>query len=155
MQVHLNADAPSGVSAGALVVPFFSESPLDGVAKDVDAALGGAIADAVASGEVRGKVGDVILAYAKDQSYRRVLAVSLGDRTSFEPYLLVRYAGSAIRYLGRRNVASIAIALPPQAKGREAECAAFLAEGAITGSFETTIYQERPERRLAAGSGVQ
>ncbi len=77
-----------------------------------------------------------------------MLAVSLGDRSSFEPYLLARYAGSAVRYLGRRNVEKIAIALPPPS-GDQAAFASFVAEGAITGSFDTTLYQERPERRLA------
>ena len=65
MQVHLYADETIGVTAGALVVPFFSESPLEGVTKDVDAALGGAIADALASGEIRGKLGEHVLVYAK------------------------------------------------------------------------------------------
>ncbi len=149
MQVFLTADAASDVSAGALVVPFFSDGPLEGITKDIDAASGGVIADALASGEIRGKLGEHVLSYAKDRPYRRVLAVSLGDRSSFEPYLLGRYAGSAVRYLGRRNVEKIAIALPPQAHGREAICASFVAEGAITGSFDTTLYQEKPERRLA------
>jgi leucyl aminopeptidase len=149
MQVYLIADDPMSVSAGALVVPFFSESPLDGVTAEIDTALGGVIADALTSGEVRGKIGEHVLVYAKDRPYRRVLAVSLGDRASFEPYLLARYAGSAVRYLGRRNVEKIAIALPPEASGREAVCGSFIAEGVITGSFDTTLYQERPERRLA------
>jgi leucyl aminopeptidase len=150
MQVHPYADQPVSVSAGALVVPFFSEGSLEGVTKDVDAALDGALADARSSGEVRGRLGDHVLIYAKGKPYRRVLAISLGDQSSFEPYLLARYAGSAVRFLGRRNVEKIAIALPPQALGREAVCAAFVAEGAITGSFETTIYQDRPERPLAS-----
>lgn len=154
MQVHLYADETIGVTAGALVVPFFSESPLEGVTKDVDAALGGAIADALAAGEIRGKLGEHVLIYAKGQPYRRVLAISLGDQSSFEPYFLARYAGSAVRYLGRRNVEKIAVALPPQAAGREAICASFVAEGAITGTFETTIYQDRPERPLAANEVV-
>ncbi len=149
MQVFLVADEPLGVSGGALVVPFFAESPLEGVAKEIDAELGGVIAEALASGDVRGKLGDHVLVYAKEKPYRRVLAISLGDRSSFEPYLLARYAGSAVRYLGRRNVEKLAIALPLQAQGREAASASFVAEGAITGSFDTTLYQERPERRLA------
>jgi leucyl aminopeptidase len=153
MQVNLYADEPLSVSAGALVVPFFSEAPLDGVTRDVDAALGGAIAEAISSGEVRGKFGDHVLLYAKDQPYRRVLAVCLGNSAGFEPYFLARYAGLAVRYLGRRNVEKVAIALPAAAAGHESEAGSFLAEGAITGSFDTTIYQERPERRLAA-SGV-
>ncbi|MGA7356536.1 MAG: leucyl aminopeptidase [Candidatus Cybelea sp.] len=154
MQVHLYADEPVGVSAGALVVPFFSGSPLEGVTKDVDAALDGAIADALAAGEIRGKLGEHVLVHAKGQPYRRVLAISLGDQSSFEPYLLARYAGSAVRYLGRRNVEKIAVALPPQTAGRESICASFVAEGAITGTFETTIYQGRPERPLATNEVV-
>ena len=51
--------------------------------------------------------------------------------------------------MGRRNVGEIAIALPPQARGRELACASFVAEGAIAGSFETSVYQEKPEKRIA------
>ncbi len=153
MQVYISADDPIGVSAGALVVPFFSQSVLEGVAKEIDTVLGGVIGDALTSGEVRGTLGDHVLAYAKSQSYQRVLAVSLGDRSTFQPYLLARYAGAAVRYLGRRNVEKIAIALPSQSAD-QAACASFVAEGAITASFDTTIYQERPERRLATNEIV-
>src|SRR5579862_325539 len=150
MQVYLSADEPSAVSAGALVVPFFSEAPLEGIAAQIDSAIGGVIADALAIGDVRGKQGEHVLVYAKDRPFRRVLAISLGEQKSFEPHFLARYAGSAVRYLGRRNVEKMAIALPSEAAGQEAVCASFIAEGAITGSFDTTLYQERPERRLAA-----
>jgi leucyl aminopeptidase len=149
MQVYLTADEPAAVSAGALVVPFFSGAPLDGVAETIDKAIGGVIADAIATGDVRGKLGELVLVYAKGQPFRRVLAISLGEREHFEPHFLARYAGTAVRYLGRRNVEKIAIALPPQAAGYEAICASFIAEGAISGSFDTTLYQERPERSLA------
>ncbi|MBV8725991.1 MAG: leucyl aminopeptidase [Candidatus Eremiobacteraeota bacterium] len=149
MQVRLSHDAPLDVRAGALVVPFFSDAPLDGVAADVDSALGGVLADAVSSGETRGRLGEHVLAYAKNAPYRRVLAVGLGERAKFEPYFLARYAGTAVRHLGRRNVEEIAIALPAQARGDEGKCASFVAEGAITGAFDTTLYQEKPELRMA------
>jgi len=149
MQVRLSHDAPAQVRAGALVVPFFTDSALDGVAKEIDGALGGVIADALANKEIKGRLGEHVLAYAKSQPYQRVLAVSLGERASFEPHLLVRYAGAAVRFLGRRNVEQIAVALPTEAQGREAACASFIAEGAIAGTFETTLYQEKPDRRVA------
>ncbi len=120
MQVRLIADEPTGVSAGALVVPFFADAPLEGVAKEVNAAVGGVIVDALTSGEVRGRPGDHVLAYAMGRPFRRVLAISLGERASFQPNLLARYAGSAVRYLGRRNVEPIAITLPPAPSGQEA-----------------------------------
>jgi|SRR5579883_1859698 len=150
MQVYTTADEPIAVSAGALVVPFFAGAPLEGVAKEIDTQLDGVIADAIASGEVRGKLGEHVLVYAKGRPFRRVLAVGLGEPGSFEPYFLARYAGAAVRYLGRRNVDKIAVALPPQAAGNELVCASFVAEGAIAASFDTTIYQQRPERPLAA-----
>jgi len=149
MQVRLTHDAPVGVRAGALVLPFFSDNVLEGVAKEIDAALGGVVADALASGEIRGRFGEHVLLYTKDAPYRRVLAISLGERSAFEPYLLARYAGTAVRYLGRRNVEEIAISLPPAARDRAAASASFVAEGAITAAFDTTLYQEKPERRIA------
>lgn len=152
MQVRLINDAPLALSAGALVVPFFSQSDLDGVAKDVDAKIGGVIAEALRTGEIRGRLAEHVLIYAQGEPYRRVLAIGLGERSAFEPYLLARYAGTAVRYLGRRNVEEIAIALPEEARGREAVCASFVAEGAVTGAFDTTIYQEKPDRRIATKS---
>ncbi len=152
MQIRLTADAPTGVGAGALVVPFFSDNQLEGAAKEVDAALGGVIADALASGEIRGRTGEHVLIHAKGQPYRRVLAVSLGERARFEPQALARYAGTAVRYLGRRNVETLAIALPESAKGNEGPCTSFVAEGAIAATFDTTIYQEKPDKRIATAS---
>lgn len=152
MQVRLSHDAPLSARAGSLVIPFFSDKALEGSAKEIDTALGGVIADAVAAGEVRGRLGDHVLVYAKDQPYRRVLAIGLGEQSKFEPYFLARYAGTAVRYLGRRKVEEIAVLMPPQAKDHPEACASFVAEGAITGAFDTTIYQEKPERRIAANS---
>ncbi|MFY9719164.1 MAG: M17 family peptidase N-terminal domain-containing protein, partial [Candidatus Cybelea sp.] len=148
MQVRLSDDAPGQVRAGALVVALFSDAPLEGTAKEIDASLGGVIGDALAAKEIQGRLGENVLIYAKDRPYRRVLAVSLGERARFEPYFLARYAGSAVRYLGRRNVEAIAITLPPGAQGNEAQYASFISEGAITGAFETTLYQGRPERGI-------
>jgi leucyl aminopeptidase len=147
MQVRLTHDAPTHVRTGALVVPFFSDNALEGVAQEIDAQLGGVIADALAAKEIQGRLGEHVLVYAKDEPYHRVLAISLGERSRFEPHFLSRYAGSAVRYLGRRNIEQIAIALPKQAQGQEAACASFVSEGAVTGVFETTLYQEKPDRR--------
>ena len=66
-------------------------------------ATGGAIADALESGEIKGKLGEVVLVHAKDRPFHRVLAVGLGERANFELALLARYAGVAVRYLGRRT----------------------------------------------------
>ncbi len=149
MQVRIAQDAPVAVRARALVVPVFSDGELTGAAKAVDSALGGAIADVLSSGEIKGKANEIAFVHAKDQPFHRVLVIGLGESGKFEPQALARYAGTAIRHLGRRNVSEIAIALPPQAAGRETASVSFAAEGAISGSFDTTIYQDAPDKRTS------
>src|SRR5215469_12563330 len=112
MQVRIAHDAPATVRTGALVVPVFSGNDLSGPAKTVDAALNGAISDVLSSGELKGKLAEVAFIHAKDQPFHRVLVVGLGDAEKFEPYMLARYAGTAVRYLGRRKISEIALALP-------------------------------------------
>lgn len=149
MQLRSAYDAPETVRADALVVPIFSDGRLDAAAAAADKAVGGVLADAVQSGEAKGKLCEPTLVHAKERPFRRVLAVGLGERASFEPHLLARYAGAAVRALGRRGIEEIAIALPEEAKSDPAACAAFVAEGAIAATFETTIYQEQPEASVA------
>ena len=148
MQLRIASDAPNAVRTGALVLPVFTGGKLTGAAEAVDKTLGGALSDVLTSGEIKGKLAEHALVHAKDQSFRRVLLVGLGDAEKFEPYMLARYAGAAVRYLGRRGISEIAIALPPQASGDETTCASFVAEGAIAATFETSTYQGDPEKRV-------
>jgi leucyl aminopeptidase len=150
MQVRIVADAPAAGAVGALVVPVFSGGSLDGVAKTLDAELNGAVADVLSSGEIKGKLCELSLVHAHARPYKRVLLIGLGEANKFEPWMLARYAGSAVRYLGRKNVRDIAIALPQQAKGNEAACASFLIEGATAGGFDTSLYQKDPDKRSGA-----
>jgi len=129
MQVHVSNDAPTSVATGALVVPIFAGGTVDGVAAEVDKVLGGTLADIVASGEIGGKANETSLVHAKDSSFKRVLAVGLGEREKLTLSGLAKYAGTAVRYLGKRGVTTIAIALPA---GVDAALAAsFIAEGAV------------------------
>ncbi|MBV9276806.1 MAG: hypothetical protein JOZ97_01070, partial [Candidatus Eremiobacteraeota bacterium] len=149
MQVRVLTDAPASVRAGALVLPVFAGSDLGGAAKSIDGALSGALADVISSGEISGKAFELSLVHAKGQSYSRVLLVGLGEQEKFEPYLLARYAGAAVRYLGKRKINDIAFVLPEAVKGNEMVAASFVAEGAITSTIDTTIYQNEPDRKIA------
>lgn len=148
MQVRIAADAATKVNAGALVVPVFSDAKLDGAAAEADAALGGALADVFASGELSGKPNEVALLHAKDQPYHRVLAVGLGDRAKFQPSALAKLAGTAVRYLGKRNAKAIAFALPLEAGSDVALAASFVVEGALAGTIDTTTYRSIPDKPI-------
>ncbi len=135
---------------GALVVPLFSDCGLEGAASEIDQKLGGAITDALRSGEIEGKLGETIFLHAMDEPFRRVLVIGLGRRDRFEPHLLARYSGSAVRYLGRRNIGDIAIVVPSHAKNAQEAQVSLIVEGAITGAFEASVYQKQPKRRLVS-----
>jgi leucyl aminopeptidase len=152
MQLRIVHDAPESLRAGALVVPVFSDGRLEGAAAAADKAVGGALSDALQSGETKGKLGETALIHAKDLPFRRLLAVGLGERAAFEPFMLARYAGAAVRTLGRNGIEEIAIALPGEAKAATVACGAAIAEGAITGTFEMSIYQAKPEKPLAVNA---
>ncbi|MGD0472240.1 MAG: leucyl aminopeptidase [Candidatus Velthaea sp.] len=148
MQVRIATDAATKVLAGALVVPLFTDGKLDGAAAEADAALGGAITDILAAGEITGKLNEVSLIHVKDQPFRRVLAVGLGDRAKFKLPVLAKYAGTGTRYLGKRNTKSIAFALPLEAAADPARSVSFVVEGAMAGTIDTTTYRTQPEKPI-------
>jgi leucyl aminopeptidase len=147
MQVRIATDAAAKVLAGALVVPVFTDGKLDGAAAEADTAVGGALAEILAAGEITGKINEVSLLHAKDQPFHRVLAVGLGDRAKFKPAVLAKFAGTAVRFLGKRNAKSIAFALPVEA-GDVARCASFVVEGALSGTIDTTTYRTEPDKPI-------
>ncbi|MEO7039205.1 MAG: leucyl aminopeptidase [Candidatus Elarobacter sp.] len=149
MQVHVSNDALASVATGALVVPVFA-GVVDGVAAEVDAILGGAIAEIVASGELNGKANDTALVHCKDKPFTRVLIVGLGEREKFTVSAVAKYAGTAVRHLGKRGVKQVAIALPA---GLDAAAAAsFVAEGAYSAIIDTTLYRTEADRPVLTES---
>ncbi|MDQ6932708.1 MAG: leucyl aminopeptidase [Candidatus Eremiobacteraeota bacterium] len=154
MQVRISGDAPTSVRAGALVVPVFADGRLEGIGASVDRELHGALSDVLGAGEIKGKLCETALVHAKDLNARRVLLVGLGDKNTFEPYMLARYAGAAVRFLGKRNIRDLAFALPQQATGQEATAASFIVEGAHAGTLDTTIYHSEPEKPIQLDSIV-
>jgi leucyl aminopeptidase len=151
MQVLVSSEAAPRIKTGALVVPIFADAKIEGPAKAVDAALGGAIADVLASGEISGKAGETALLHAKDLPFKRAFVVGLGDRSKFEVKSLAQYAGTAVRYLGKRKVRSIALVLPAEARDKRL-AASLIAEGAIEATLDTTLYRSEPENPVETES---
>ena len=146
MQVHVSNDAAASVATGALVVPVFAGAALAGAAAEVDRVLGGAIADVIASGEIAGKPNETSLVHAKDAPFKRVFVVGLGERAKYSASALAKYAGTAVRYLGKRGITNIAIVLPD---GVDAALAAsFVAEGAFAAIIDTTLYRTEADKAV-------
>ena len=150
MQVHVSNDAATSVATGALVVPVYAAAALEGAAADVDRAVGGAIAQVLADGEITGKPNETALLHAKDSPFKRVLIVGLGERDKLTPSVLAKYAGTAVRFLGKRGVTSIAIVLPDDVDA--AAAASFIAEGAIAGTLDTTLYRTEADKPVVTQS---
>jgi leucyl aminopeptidase len=152
MQILVTSGALPALSAGALVVPVFADGRLDGAAEAADAVLGGAIADVLTSGEIKGAANETALLHANTQTTKRILVVGLGDRAKFNPTSLAKYAGTAVRYLGKRNIKDIVFALPLEAQHHVAHAAAYVVEGALGGTIDSTTYRTEPEKPIALDS---
>ena len=146
MQVRISTDAATSVATGALVLPVFADKRLDGVAGDIDDLLSGELADVLASGEIAGKANELALVHAKDMPFHRVALIGLGERAAFTPYALARYAGTAVRALGKRNVAAIALVLPFEAHADARAAGSAVAEGALAATLDTTTYRSEPDK---------
>ena len=146
MQVRISTDAAASVATGALVLPVFSDQQLDTVAREIDALTGGALADVLASREITGKTNELAVVHAKDAPFRRAVLVGLGDREKFTVSALAKFAGTAVRTLGKRNVASIAFVVPAEAAANVLLATSALAEGAIAATLDTTTYRTEPDR---------
>ena len=146
MQVRITSDAPASYATGALVIPVFTDKVLTGVALELDAAVDGALADVLESGEIAGKPNELAVVRAKKAPYQRIALIGVGAREKFTPQALSRLAGTATRKLGKRNVAALAFVLPDDVAGNELLAASAIAEGAIAGSLDGTTYRTEPDQ---------
>jgi leucyl aminopeptidase len=146
MQVRISTDAAASIATGALVLPVFSDTRLDGVAQEIDALTGGALTDVLTSGEIAGKANELALVHAKDAPFRRVALIGLGDRAKYTPHALAAFAGTAVRSLGKRNVESLAFVLPAEAGTDVRLATSAIAEGALAATIDTTTYRTEPDK---------
>jgi len=143
------------LKADALVAPVYKGGEFDPVTRAADALLGGAITRAVESGEITGKAYERTPFHVTQQSgkglaARAVLVVGLGARKDLDAVTVGRYAGSAVRYLGKRKYASIAVALPEASNEFAAKAAERIAECALAAAFDTTTHRsKKPEDAVA------
>ncbi len=112
MEIKVEQGTIESSAADTLIVNLFEGVTTPGGATGaVDAALGGAVSDLIAGGDLKGKAGEVAVLYPRGAiAARRVLVVGLGQADKFDLEGVRRAAAAGIkraRDLGARHVATI------------------------------------------------
>src|ERR1043165_9384459 len=139
------------IDAQALAVAVFKdEKPGAGLLKQLDAATGGMISDAINSEEFSGKQGETAYFHTSSKiiKARRVLLIGCGNRDSYKATQITQMAGAAVRLLRVKNVKTVAIA--PRAEHDAERVAQTAAVGAVMGLFEPDKYRttEKEKREI-------
>ncbi|MFH0913935.1 MAG: leucyl aminopeptidase [Chloroflexota bacterium] len=139
MEVRIAVGDITGFKAGAVLVSVF-EPPgsLERETRAVDQALGGAMAELVRQGEIKGKLGEITLLHSLGKlAASRIVVVGLGKKEELAPDRVRRAVGEACRSLQQKDAGSIATALPGVGvSGITPELSAqLLTEGALLGTY--------------------
>lgn len=111
--MHLRVEPASitDIQADAIIVNLFEGVTAPGGATGaVDAALGGALTELIASGEMKGKLHETTLLHVAGKPFRRVLVIGLGKKEEFTLERVAQVSGAAARALrdkGCKTIASI------------------------------------------------
>jgi leucyl aminopeptidase len=153
MTLRISEAAPHQIEADAVVIGVTRESggavPVPGT-KDVDEALGGSLAQALATLGATGEAGEITkIPSAGRLTAPLIVAVGMdapaGGDATFDPEVLRRAAGSAVRGLLQARPPGgtdmrIALALP----ARDSAEAAAVALGALLGGYSFRRYRSEP-----------
>jgi leucyl aminopeptidase len=141
MQITLETKPYASLETDALVTCVFEESdPIQGRLAEIDKSIGGLLKQIASSGEITGKTLEFTLLHAPTGlKAARLFLVGAGKRDQFNVATLRKIAGAALRSLKSKSVKSFAFLAN---EGLAAEDAAqAIAEGLITGDFETDKYK--------------
>src|SRR4051812_12542472 len=135
MQMKVQSGDISTVQADAIVLGLFEGvTAPDGNAGAVDQAMGGALSQLIAAGDLRGKQGEMTLVHTLGRlPAPRVVVVGLGKQDAFDIDKVRSLAGDLSRYLRRNRLKNVAIA-DAAGLGVEASAAA-IAEGMLLGTY--------------------
>ncbi len=136
MAVAMRGDGdPRTIGGDALVVTAFNRE-LGPAAVALDGAMQGELAGMVASGELRGRFGEVtVLPAAVGISTRRVVVLGLGDRAVLDGFRLHNAYTLAGRELRRRRLTRLVLAADTSLAGTATPGIAALLRAMVTGTL--------------------
>lgn len=145
MQVDAKAGRVDTEAAEALVLTHCEGEPL---AKQdaalIDQALGGAIGELLQSKEFEGKANEVVLVHTQGKvPAKRIILVGLGKKKDIGLDQIRQALGHAVKRVRQAKAGSFTVAFPSvMPRGASPmEVAQVMAEGAILGSYQFTVYR--------------
>jgi leucyl aminopeptidase len=155
MQITLESKPYASLETDALVTYVFEgDEPITGRAAELDKALGGALKKIATSGELTGKTLEFTLLHSPaGLKAARLMVVGAGKREQLNAATLRKIAGASLRSLKAKSAKNIAFLA---GEGLSAEDAAqAIAEGLITGDFETDKYKtDKKDKKVESVSLV-
>jgi leucyl aminopeptidase len=156
MQIKVASGDISAFKADAIVVNLFEgvQKPGGGTGA-VDAAMDGAITELIASGEIRGKSGELTLVHSLGRlPSPRVLVAGLGKQEDFKLDKVRSLSGDVARFLRRHRVKDAAVITHGAGIGGlgAEECAEAIAEGTLMGLYRFLRHKKPPEDDFEVGS---
>ncbi|MDW8299418.1 MAG: leucyl aminopeptidase [Anaerolineae bacterium] len=138
MQFSLIFQAPHLAQADALILSMYEDEALHKSPAAADAALGGAIADLLSTGDFTGKASQVAVLYPRGAlPARRLILVGLGKRESLTLDTLRRAAAVGVQKARELKAKSLASTLHGRGSALSAEsCAQAYLEGAVLGNYQ-------------------
>jgi len=84
MRFEVKTGAATKLKTSCLIVPVFSSGPLPATTRSVDVACEGLVTDLVDGGDIRGKIGDTLIARAgAGMDANRIMLVGCGEKSKF------------------------------------------------------------------------
>ena len=143
--INVAAGDATNYETPALVVNLFQgvTQPGGGTGA-VDRALGGAISQLIADGEIKGKLGELTLIHTMDRiPAKRVMVAGLGKSQDFDTGAVRRVSGDAARFLRRKGISEYATIAHGAGMGglNAVESAQAIAEGTLLGLYKFDTYR--------------
>jgi leucyl aminopeptidase len=147
MQIQLDSKPYASIEADALITYVFDKDDrFDGVLGEIDRAMEGKLASLAKSGELTGKLLEIVLIhFPHGLAAQRLLLVGAGKPEKFLVSDLRKIAGTALRQLKSRGAKKLIFLAREGERGPEAAQA--VVEGLIVADFESDKYRSERKNR--------
>ncbi len=149
MQIKVTSGDVSAFAADAIVVNLFEGVDVpDGGTGAVDAAMGGAIKDLIAAGDIRGRSGEFALVHSMGRvPSPRVIVAGLGKSDDFDIDKVRSVSADLARFLRRNRIKDAGVITHGAGIGGlgTEDCASAIAEGTLMGLYRFMRHKKPPE----------